>query len=710
MPVEALSYYVILAPLVLVVGFIYVVGPTLPITSSWARKLVIGVIGFILARYLVWRLFVTVLPADGTIVEIAWIWAFFVIELFALCDTVILFFTYLRITDRRREADQHERRLRREPAEKLPRVDVFITSYNEPLDVLEKTIIGALSLDYPNFEVWVLDDGRRIWLRDYCSAKGVGYITRPHNAGAKAGNINHALSKTNGEFFAVFDADFVPQRNFLIRTIGFFDDPKVGIVQVPHTFYNHDPLQTNFSLHKRMPDEQRLFYDSIMPSRDGWDAAFCCGSNSVTRRQALREIGDALPTSSVTEDMLLTLALLRKGFTTRYLCERLAYGLAPESVKAYFIQRQRWARGAIQIMFLPEGPFGRGHKLIHRMLFIPTHWISQAPMMILSILAPIVILWTGLRPLVGVTVESILYYLMPMVFALIGGVHLFAQQQFFPLTAQVVSTFQSFKILPVVLATLINPRNHTFKVTPKGSAGQPVDDERVVFWICVGAMILTIVGLAINATAEYRIIEQRTLIPIVAFWSVVNLFVLMLICMICLQAPIKRKEERFEIDGPILLRYPDGRTVLGRTRDISLSGAAMVSIADVAKIEGVPGGTVMRAFLPEVGYIEAVIVRIDKGLIGIQFRLPASVERDLLIRKLFTGNMNTATEAGGLFHATFGLVKSIWTLKSMKPAVQSDESGELHDGILAPQSRVFAPDSEPPPLTELAAQRREFAA
>jgi len=83
----------------------------------------------------------------------------------------------------------------------------------------------------------------------------------------------------------------------------------------------------NLALRKTLPDDQRFFFEAIMPSRDGWDAAFCCGSNSVTRRAALRKVGDGLPTGSITEDMLLTLVMLRQGYVTRYLCEHLAFGL-----------------------------------------------------------------------------------------------------------------------------------------------------------------------------------------------------------------------------------------------------------------------------------------------------------------------------------------------------------------------------------------------
>jgi cellulose synthase (UDP-forming) len=349
----------------------------------------------------------------------------------ALADALILYISFLRTSDRHAEADRHEAGLRASSPDKLPTVDVYIPTFNEPLEVLEKTITGALWLDYPNFSVWVLDDGRRPWLKEFCETKGIGYLTRPDNSDAKAGNINHALTKTNAEFVAVFDADFVPQRNFLIRTMGFFADPKIGIVQVPHAFYNHDVMQANLALRKSLPDDQRFFFEAIMPCRDGWNAAFCCGSNSVTRRAALRAVGDALPIQSITEDMLLSLMMLRKGYVTRYLCERLAFGLAPESVGAFFVQRQRWARGAMQILYLAAGPLGGRLAFVQRLLFLPTHWLSQGLLLLMTIIAPLVFLWTGIEPLVNVTTEAVLFYLLPMVLAVVGGIWVYAPTNIF---------------------------------------------------------------------------------------------------------------------------------------------------------------------------------------------------------------------------------------------------------------------------------------
>ena len=135
------------------------------------------VVSLIIARYINWRVFTTVLPVHGAWHEIGWVWFRFAIEVFALFDALILYLTLLRTSDRHVEADSHEARLRALPPDQLPSVDVYIPTYNEPFEVLEKTNTGALCLDYPNARIWVLDDGRRPWLKTFCEAKGVGYLT-----------------------------------------------------------------------------------------------------------------------------------------------------------------------------------------------------------------------------------------------------------------------------------------------------------------------------------------------------------------------------------------------------------------------------------------------------------------------------------------------------------------------------------------------------
>jgi cellulose synthase (UDP-forming) len=703
MSVEGLPYVELLSPLIFVLATIYVLGPVLPLSNSWARASVFVLVWLVVVRYLSWRLFSTVLPADGDWYEIGWVYFCFTVETLALFDAFILYLAFLRTSDRRAEADAHETRLRALPPDKLPSVDVYIPTFNEPMEVLEKTITGVLCLDYPNVNAWVLDDGRRPWVKAFCEAKGVGYLTRPDNAHAKAGNINHALTKTSADFVAIFDADFIPQRSFLMRTIGFFDDPNIGVVQVPHAFYNYDPTQSSLALQKTLPDDQRFFFDAVMPSRDGWNAAFCCGSNSVTRRAALRSVGDMLPTESITEDMLFSITLLRQGYITRYLCERLAIGLAPEGLKAFFVQRRRWARGAMQILYLAAGPLGRDLTLVQRLLFLPTHWLSQSLMLTLIIIAPLVFLWTGVLPLVNVTAEAVLYYQLPMVLAVAGGIWAFAPHQYFPFAAQVHGTFQSFRILPTVLLTLAKPFGHIFKVTPKGAGAKKLEYDGTIFWTAAALMALTIIGLVINALPEWRIIGQSGLLPIVAFWGVINIIVLFLVCMMALQAPVRRGEERFNLNQPIWIFTASGALSTGRTKDMSLTGVAIV--ADEDRSLACKIGDHVRVFITEVGFVGATVVRQAGRVLAVQLDLPPGLERDLLIRKLFTAGLDATTVNASAFSSTGALLMSIWATGGKKAAVELSAAPALIQEKLTAQSLVVHARPAPQRLADLAAQR-----
>jgi cellulose synthase (UDP-forming) len=700
---ESLTLLQLLAPTIFVVGAIYLLGSLLPIKRGWARHSIFVVVWLVVAWYLHWRLFVTVLPATGAWYEVGWLWLCFAIELLAIADQFILYLTFLRTSDRRAEADRHEARICALPPDQLPSVDIYIPTYNEPIEVLEKTIIGALCLDYSNLNIWVLDDGRRPWLKMFCEARGVGYLNRPDNAHAKAGNINHALTRTSAEFVAIFDADFIPQSNFLKRTIGFFSDPEIGIVQTPHAFYNYDPMQANLALGKSLPDEQRFFFDVIMPSRDAWNAAFCCGSNSVTRRAALRAVGDALPTQSITEDQLLSITMLRKGYVTRYLCERLAFGLAPETLDAFLTQRQRWARGAIQILYLANGPLGRNLTLMQRLLFLPTHWLSQGLRLLMAIVAPIIFLWTGISPVFDVTAADVLYYLVPMVLALAGGVWAYADGQHFPLASQVQGTFLSFKILPTVLGTLVKPFGHPFKVTPKGGTSQTSSYARGIFWTAASLMGLTVFGLIINTIPEWRIVEIPHMLPVVAFWSAINVVVLFLVCMMSLQAPRRRGEERFELDEPIRVIGSSGAISSGRIKDMSLSGVRIErdtdKTADTDKTLAARAGDSVSVFITEVGFVSGTVVRQTGRLLSVQFILPPSVERDHLIRKMFTVGLDTTSVDASAWSGTSAMLKSIWGMRTemlKRPAERTSdvvsatpvEKLPARSLVIAPQPRV----------------------
>lgn len=181
---------------------------------------------------------------------------------------------------------------RGEPPPPLPNatVDVFITCYNEPVAIVRETAIAARDIRYPH-RTYLLDDGNSPAMRAMAKEIGIGYLVRSEEwkgkqRHAKAGNLNNALCQTNGEFILVLDADQIPSPDILDRTLGYFADERVALVQTPQWFYNvppDDPLGS----------QAPLFYGPIMQGKDGWNAAFFCGSNAVLRREALMQIGIA---------------------------------------------------------------------------------------------------------------------------------------------------------------------------------------------------------------------------------------------------------------------------------------------------------------------------------------------------------------------------------------------------------------------------------
>lgn len=168
-------------------------------------------------------------------------------------------------------------------------VDVFITTYNEDLDMVLTTALAAQKIRHPH-STWILDDGARPELKALCEQHGLGYVTRSGDwtkdlpRHAKAGNLNNALMVTHGEFLLILDADQIPEPDILEKTLGYFNNRRVALVQTPQYFSNvpdSDPLGS----------QAPLFYGPIQQGKDGWNAAFFCGSNAILRREALMQLG-----------------------------------------------------------------------------------------------------------------------------------------------------------------------------------------------------------------------------------------------------------------------------------------------------------------------------------------------------------------------------------------------------------------------------------
>lgn len=612
--------------------------------KPWVLLLTICGVAIVVLRYLSWRITET-LPADGVgTSEAMFSWALFTVESLVWIDTAILFLMISRPRNNTAAADRGEARLRAQRDDELPSVDVFIATYNEDFDVIEKTIHGAQVLDWPadRLRICVLDDGKRDWLRDYCAKRGVDYFTRETNEHAKAGNINAAIARTDGEYFLVLDADFIPQENFLYRAMGLFEDPKVGIVQIPHSFYNPDPMQANLKLRKVLPDDQRFFFGTVMAGRDGWNTAFCCGSNSITRRSAMKSIGNRLPTGSITEDMLLTLALLRKGYVTRYLNERLAIGLAPESLSAMYIQRARWARGAVQILFLREGPFGPGLKWHERLMFIPLHWLAQPLVVVTTLLTPAICLWTSWSPLGDATTSEVMIYQAPALVAVVAALRLIAPNGFFPLATMVHTCIQAPRILPTVISTLFRPHGHAFKVTPKGQAAGGVLLDRVMIYAPAALIVVTAMGIHLNADINTRILASSAQLPLLVIWAIFSMLVLSVVQAVAVTPRAAPKDDLFPAGdlSCVLVMSPEESMPASIDR-LSMTSARLKVGEASDRIED---NSWVRLDIPDIGHTPALLRRHGESRIEAIFDEPQGDMRERLLRFLYTQGRDNSPE------------------------------------------------------------------
>jgi cellulose synthase (UDP-forming) len=655
------QYLIALVPTFLVLAFFLLGAMSWPAERTWARTTV-GVIVFLLAlRYLYWRFTETVLPQPFDGFEFVWVWLLFAVEILAFLEVSLFMLTMSRYVDRVREADRLEAAMRAQRTETLPTADVFIPTYNEPLDVLERTIIGARALDYPadKLRICVLDDGRRAWLREFCAAKGVQYITRPDNAHAKAGNINNGLRHSSGQFVAIFDADFVPHRNFLYRTLGFFTDPKIGIVQTPQHFFNKDPVQSNLWIENHWPDEQRLFFDEMAPSRDAWNVSFCCGSCSVMRREAIDSIG-GIPTDSITEDLLTTLACLNKGYITRYLNERLSIGLAAEDLAGFFIQRSRWCRGGIQTLFVPNGPvFGSGLTLFQRIMFLPVSWLVQYLVRFFGLIVPPVYLLTGLSPLFFTSVDDMVSNQLPVLVAYLLFMRWIAPHKYLPVVSSAIGAFSTFRMLPVVIASLVRPFGEPFRVTPKGVAAGGSAFDTYTFTCVSLVLVATAIGLFSNVVPEWSAVREHPLSIIVHYWGGLNIVVLGLAAMICFETP-RAADGGFATDEParLVLR---GEVFPARLVGVSLDRSTVRAAANLSSRAGDTASLELTGVAPfrvRIGVSERTAVGPSLSLVHDD--MPAQT-RDQMIAKLYTGaysqeidTLRSSRIFGGLWLRAFG--------------------------------------------------------
>jgi cellulose synthase (UDP-forming) len=373
----------------------------------------------------------------------------------------------------------------RPPATPGRKSDVYVCTYDEPFEVVAATLAGCRALTYPH-TTYLLDDGRRPEMEKLAQVAGATYLTRPDNSHAKAGNINAALPRTEGELVLMLDADHVPMPDALDAMVGYFDDERVALVQSPHDFFNHDSVQ-HYVVGRH---EQSLFYRVVCPGRNRHGAAYWCGSAALLRRQALLEIG-GVATETIAEDFHTTIRLLRHDWTSRYHDEVLVQGLAPHDLDGYLLQRDRWARGNLAVFTLPESPLrARELRPLQRLSYFVSLAAYLAPPMRLLLLATLgLVMWTGELPMKISMVALAALWLPSVSLNLLAGSALTRGYMKIGETAHY--ELMTMEIYTRALRCVFRPGRTAFKVTPKqGVDGGGIAAVRKLRLVILAAIVL----------------------------------------------------------------------------------------------------------------------------------------------------------------------------------------------------------------------------
>jgi len=459
-----------------------------------------------------------------------------------------------------------------------PDVDLLIPTYNEPLSVVRSTALASINIDYPvnKLHVYLLDDGRRQEFRDFCEKIDIGYVIRPDNKHAKAGNINSALKRMTSPLVAIFDCDHVPTRSFLQVTAGWFlKDKKLGMLQTPHHFYSPDPFERNLGSFKTVPNEGELFYGLLQDGNDLWNATFFCGSCAVLRRTALDEIG-GIAVETVTEDAHTSLRMQMRGWNTAYINRPQAAGLATESLSAHVGQRIRWARGMIQILRTDNPLFARGLKLTQRLCYFNAmvHFLYALPRLIF-LTAPLIYMLFGLRNIPGLWITIAAYAIPHLVLSTLTNSRLQGKYRY-SFWNEIYETVLAPYILGPTLLALVNPKLGKFNVTAKGGVVKNRYFDKTIARPYGVLLLLNYLGLAM---APWRFFvlnaDHKGAVLMNVFWIIFNCVILGTANAVAVEAQQRRGSVRLNRKMIVSIRTLSGATVSGISSDLSLGGGAV---------------------------------------------------------------------------------------------------------------------------------------
>ena len=583
--------------------------------------------------YLIWRIFFTIPFGEGIIALISGMYLL-IVEIVGMLEEVVHYNNMTNIEyPMIPKADFSE----------FPDVDIFIATYNEPVELLYKTINGCINMEYPDenkVHIYICDDSNRIEMKKLAEEMNINYITRTERKDAKAGNFNNALAKTDSPLVVTFDADMIPMHDFLMSTVPYFVEDltnakkiekkdgkearknregKIGFIQTPQSFYNPDLFQYNLFSETRIPNEQDYFYRDIQISRNKSNSVIYGGTNTVISREALDEIG-GFYTKVITEDFATGILIQSNGYTCYAIDEVHASGLAPEDLKGLVKQRQRWARGCIQTGRKLNILFRKGLNISQKLSYISaiTYWYGCLKRLI-YIMAPILFSVFGVV-VVKCTLLEVLIFWLPMYIFSSKSLKLVSRKIRTVKWTNVYETILFPSLIVSVILESLGISQKKFNVTRKGGA---IEDKNYQIKKAIPHIILSILSIiGIINCVKFTFITGTPVYIVLIFWLIINLYNIVMSIFFMLGRQVLRRAERFPINIDCIVSFHE-KELKCTTNDISENGLSIV----LKKPEFIPYKESIRILLQTDRYKAQFVAKIiHVGQVGEQWKYAMEIQ------------------------------------------------------------------------------------
>lgn len=583
--------------------------------------------------YLIWRIFFTIPFGEGIIALISGMYLL-IVEIVGMLEEVVHYNNMTNIEyPMIPKADFSE----------FPDVDIFIATYNEPVELLYKTINGCINMEYPdenNVHIYICDDSNRIEMKKLAEEMNINYITRTERKDAKAGNFNNALAKTDSPLVVTFDADMIPMHDFLMSTVPYFVEDltnakkiekkdgkearknrkgKIGFIQTPQSFYNPDLFQYNLFSETRIPNEQDYFYRDIQISRNKSNSVIYGGTNTVISREALDEIG-GFYTKVITEDFATGILIQSNGYTCYAIDEVHASGLAPEDLKGLVKQRQRWARGCIQTGRKLNILFRKGLNISQKLSYISaiTYWYGCLKRLI-YIMAPILFSVFGVV-VVKCTLLEVLIFWLPMYIFSSKSLKLVSRKIRTVKWTNVYETILFPSLIVSVILESLGISQKKFNVTRKSGA---IEDKNYQIKKAIPHIILSILSIiGIINCVKFTFITGTPVYIVLIFWLIINLYNIVMSIFFMLGRQVLRRAERFPINIDCIVSFHE-KELKCTTNDISENGLSIV----LKKPEFIPYKESIRILLQTDRYKAQFVAKIiHVGQAGEQWKYAMEIQ------------------------------------------------------------------------------------